>query len=155
QLERLADNNEHAAEGLYPENAETAARLKRVAQMAAIKYYTLLKRQYPTLCQRADAEMSVSGEVCVEDVLYYLGYEYERAGMLDQARKAYLDLVQSRRDDHATFVPYAYLAFGELFLEEARRDSSRWKLAIQSFQEVLKNPAPQNDIYAYALLRLG
>jgi tetratricopeptide (TPR) repeat protein len=116
------------------------------ARSAAIKYYTLLKDQYPKYCGQGN-----SG--CGDEVLYYLAYEYEQAQNLDQARKVYLELIQGW--PQSKFIPNAYLAFGELFFNEAQGDPSKWALAEQSYSEVIKYPPPDNKVWGYAHYKLG
>ncbi|MCK6592270.1 MAG: hypothetical protein L6Q76_32350, partial [Polyangiaceae bacterium] len=49
----------------------------------------------------------------------------------------------------------AYLAFGELFFNEAQGDPSKWAFAEQSYQEVTKYPPPDNKVWGYAHYKLG
>src|SRR5262249_40080606 len=53
------------------------------------------------------------------------------------------------------YLPHAYLAFGELFFQDAQGDASKWSLAEQSYKEVLKYPAPDNTMLGYAHYKLG
>ncbi len=81
-------------------------------------------------------------------------FSAERAGNLDEARKGYFEVVQNHPS--SLLIPLAYLAFGELFAEEAERgDASKWELARAAYQEVLKYPPPDNVAVPYAWLRLG
>ena len=52
-------------------------------------------------------------------------------------------------------MPNAYLAFGELFFQEAQGDPSKWALAEQSYREVIKYPAPENKVLGYAHYKLA
>ena len=52
-------------------------------------------------------------------------------------------------------IPYAYLSFGGLFADQAATDSSVLPLAEQSYAQVLKYPAPDNEVFGYAEYRLG
>ncbi len=116
------------------------------ARSQAIKYYTSLKDGYPKYCQSGNTG-------CTDEVLYYLAYEYEQAQNLDQARKVYLELIQQW--PQSKFIPNAYLAFGELFFNEAQGDPSKWALAEQSYSEVIKYPPPDNKVWGYAHYKLG
>jgi hypothetical protein len=49
----------------------------------------------------------------------------------------------------------AYLAFGELFFNEAQGDPSKWALAEQSYGEVIKYPPPDNKVFGYAHYKLA
>lgn len=52
-------------------------------------------------------------------------------------------------------IPFAYLAFGELFFRESADDPSKSSLAKQSYLEVLKFPAAQNPAWGLASLRVA
>jgi TolA-binding protein len=125
------------------------------ARKAAITYYTQLKNQYPKWCQNNNAADPAKSTGCTDEVLYYLAYEYEQSGAsgLDDARKVYLELIQSW--PQSKYIPNAYLAFGELFFNEAQGDPSKWALAEQSYGEVIKYPAPENKVWGYAHYKLG
>lgn len=69
------------------------------------------------------------------------------------ARKAFFELIQ--RHPQSPLVPYAYLAFGDMFFDEAHGDPSKYALAKQAYYEVIKYPPPANESYAYALHRAG
>jgi hypothetical protein len=58
----------------------------------------------------------------------------------DNARKVYLELIHNW--PNSKYIPNAYLAFGELFFNEAQGDPSKWALAEQSYSEVVKYPRP-------------
>jgi tetratricopeptide (TPR) repeat protein len=107
------------------------------ASANAIHHYTELVKAYPTYAQ-------------IDEVYYYLGLEYERAGDLSNARRSYYDLIKN--SPSSKYVPYAYFAFGETFLHEAKGDPSKWDLAKQSYMEVMKFPSP---IASDAACRLG
>lgn len=94
-----------------------------------------------------------STHASIDEVLYYLAYEYEQAGDLQRARAAYYDLI--KKSPGSKFVPNAYLAFGELFFNEAQGDPSKWDLAAQAYAEVVKYPAPQNKVQGYARYKLA
>ncbi len=132
----------HLAEATRAEKVEGAARA------AAIRYYAQVKSQYPRWCQSPG---TASG--CVDETLYDLAYEHEQAGETDQARKDYLELIQTAPG--SKYVPNAYLAFGELFFQEAQGDPSKWSFAEQSYKEVIKYPAPDNKVLGYARYKLA
>ncbi len=115
-------------------------RREQAARQRAIQYYTAVKAQYPNTTS-------------LDDVLYYLAMAYERAGALDEARKAYYELIM--KAPKSPKIPLAYLAFGELFFEEAKNDPSKWSLAEAALKEVLKYPAPANRAACFARARLG
>ncbi|HWO11795.1 MAG TPA: tetratricopeptide repeat protein, partial [Polyangiaceae bacterium] len=106
----------------------------------AIKYYTRMKKDYPDYSK-------------IDEILYYLAYEYEQAKDLERARNVYLELIE--KTPNSPYVPNAYLAFGELFFVEAMGDPSKWALAESAYKEVIKYKPPQNKVYGYALYKLG
>jgi len=106
----------------------------------AIKYYTRMKKDYPDYSK-------------IDEILYYLAYEYEQAKDLERARNVYLELIE--KAPNSPYVPNAYLAFGELFFVEAMGDPSKWALAESAYKEVIKYKPPQNKVYGYALYKLG
>jgi tetratricopeptide (TPR) repeat protein len=89
----------------------------------------------------------------MDEALYYLAYEYELGQDLMNARKSYFELIQ--KHPNSRYVPNAYLAFGEMFFEEAAKDPSKWDLAIQAYNEVIKFPPPDNKVYGYAWYKRG
>jgi tetratricopeptide (TPR) repeat protein len=133
--------------------ATKASKILVAAREAAIKYYTKLKKEYPKWCQATNASDPAKSTGCTDEVLYYLAYEYEQAQKLDDARKVYLELIQGW--PNSKFIPNAYLAFGELFFNEAQGDPSKWALAEQSYSEVVKYPPPDNKVFGYAHYKLG
>src|SRR5262249_7687152 len=107
--------------GKAKQSAAAAAQMMDRARKKAIEYYTLLKTGYPNYSQ-------------MDEVLYYLAYEYEQAQDLNNARKVYYELIQ--KAPQSKYIPNAYLAFGELFFNEAQGDPSKWDLAAGAYQEV-------------------
>jgi tetratricopeptide (TPR) repeat protein len=132
-------------------NAKKAKAIIKTARKNAIKYYRRLKKQYPKWCQFPKGKPGHRG--CMDEVLYYLAYEYEQAGNLDKARTAYLELTENWKKSR--FVPNAYLAFGELFFNEAQGDPSKWPIAGNFYKEVLKYKPPENKLWGYATYKLG
>jgi len=126
--------SKHRAEAAKAKKIEVAARKK------AIAYYKLMKNSYPNYSK-------------IDEVLYYLAYEYEQAGDLANARKTYYELIE--KAPKSEYIPNAYLAFGELFFQEAQGDPSKWDLAAAAYREVVKYPAPKNKVYGYARYKLA
>lgn len=137
----------------FKAEAEKADKVLGAARKAAITYYTQIKNQYPKWCQNNNAADPAKSTGCTDEVLYYLAYEYEQAQKLDDARKVYYELIQSW--PQSKFIPNAYLAFGELFFNEAQGDPSKWDFAEKSYSEVIKYPAPENKLWGYAHYKLG
>ena len=136
--------------------AEAASKAKQAiatARKFAIKYYTLLKDQYPKWCQTPNAQDPTKSAGCGDEVLYYLAYEYEQAKDFENARKIYFELVDNWKTSR--YRPNAYLAFGELYFQEAQSDPSKWQAAELAYQQVIGSPPPENKVYGYALYKLG
>jgi tetratricopeptide (TPR) repeat protein len=128
-------------------------KMHTASRREAIKYYTQLRDQYPKWCQTPNANDPTKSAGCLDEVLYYLGYEYEQANEVDTARKVYLELL--RNWPQSRYVPEVYKAFGELFFIEAQRDPLKWPFAEQSYIEVTKYPPPDNKVWGYAHYKLG
>src|SRR5262249_51945002 len=67
--------NPKAVAGFQSE-AQKADKVLGLAREAAIKYYTMLKGQYPKWCQNSNASDPTKSTGCTDEVLYYLAYEY-------------------------------------------------------------------------------
>lgn len=121
-------------------DAAAAEKILAAARKSAINYYTLMKTDYPDYSK-------------LDEVLYYLAYEYEQGGDLKNARATYFELIQ--KAPKSAYIPNAYLAFGELFFQEAQGDPSKWELSAAAYKEVIKYPPPTNKVYGYARYKLG
>ena len=99
----------------------TSKKVTDAARKNGIKYYSLLKDQYPKWCQLPNAADASKSQGCGDEVLYYLAYEYEQAKDYDHARKVYFELIQNWAK--SKYIPNAYLAFGELFFQDAQGGS--------------------------------
>ena len=124
-----------AAAGAEQTQVNEADRIVKAARKRAIEVYTLIANDYPTASQ-------------LDEILYYLAYEYEQAGDAKNARAVYYELIQ--KVPTSKYIPNAYLAFGELFFGEAQGDPTKWALASQAYAEVIKYPAPANKALGYA-----
>jgi tetratricopeptide (TPR) repeat protein len=120
--------------------ANQADGVMKIARQKAVVNYTLVKNDYPSYPQ-------------LDEILYYLAYEYEQAQDFANARKAYYELIQ--KAPSSRFIPNAYLAFGELFFNEGQGDPSRFPLAEKAYLEVLKFPPPNNKVFGYAHYKLA
>jgi len=120
--------------------AEKSKKIADSARSSAIRYYTLISNEYKTYPQ-------------LDEVLYFLAYEYEQAGRSDDARRVYFQLINDA--PQSKYIPNAYLAFGELFFSEAQGDKSKLELARQSYMKVLDYPPPNNKVWGYAQYKLG
>jgi tetratricopeptide (TPR) repeat protein len=136
-LRRLAEDYvelEHVAQ------IEGATPIASTARNKAISDYARLVSEHPTYPR-------------MDEALYYLAVEYEAAQDDAHARQIYLELIQ--RAPSSRFVPNAYLAFGEMYFDEAAQDPSKWNLALAAYQRVLRDPPPRNNVYGYAWYKLG
>lgn len=127
----------------YDESRKEAAKAKKILEEArnkAILYYRVMKRDYPDYSK-------------IDEVLYYLAYEYEQANQLDDARKVYLELIE--KAPKSKYVPNAYLAFGELFFNEAMAEPAKWALAASAYEKVTDYPPPDNKVWGYARYKLA
>jgi hypothetical protein len=124
----------------FRSDAVQAEKIVKAARDKAIQYYTTMKNDYPDYSK-------------LDEVLYYLAYEHEQGGDLKNARSVYFELIQ--KAPKSPFIPYAYLAFGELFFQDAQGDPAKWDLAAAAYREVIKYPPPNNKQFGYARYKLG
>jgi hypothetical protein len=130
------------------EDARKADRVWRACEQAAAKFYKRIAQEHPGYCkQKADEQ---KGPACAAEPFYYAGLAFEALKDLDMARREYLSAVEL---GPSAFAGYAYLAFGELFLQE--RGLPHVDLAQQAFEEVMKAGSPESPLHGYALLRMG
>ncbi len=121
-------------------DSASADKIVKAARLKAIAFYTAMKDKYPKYSK-------------IDEVLYYLAYEYEQSQNYDKAREVYLELID--KAPKSPYIPNANLAFGELFFQEAQGDPSKWDLAAAAYKEVIKYPPPNNKVYGYARYKLG
>lgn len=81
------------------------------------------ERHYRSVSSRQGATMP--------EALYRLGIDAECEGDFMSARKLYFELVQ--KAPKSRLIPYAYFAFGEMFLHESDEHPERMPLARQAF----------------------
>lgn len=106
----------------------------------AIDNYAKVISNYPTAPQ-------------IDQSMYSLALEYELIGEDTNARKAYYELIV--KQPTSKWIPYAYFAFGELFLREAKSDPSKWDLAKQAYMEVLKYPGALTPWTNWRLMQIA
>jgi tetratricopeptide (TPR) repeat protein len=102
---------------------------------------------------RAHLVDATAGSYEQDAVLFRFGCERELAGDRAEARRAFLELIQ--KSPSSKLVPYAYLAFADLFFEEAASDPTKWELARQAYSKVMTFPPRENPAYAFAVHRRG
>jgi TolA-binding protein len=123
------------------------------ARRAAINYYTILVNDYSGQPSQTFATNPPPAYPLLDEVYYYLAYEYEQASDTANARRVYLDLIT--KTPNSKYIPNAYLAFGELFFNEAQGDPTKWDPAKQAYIKVIAKPPPENKVYGYAWYKLA
>lgn len=108
-----------------------------LAARKAILHYAKLVANYPSALQ-------------LDQSMYSLGLEYELVGDNLEARKVYFELIS--KQPSSKWVPYAYFAFGEFFVKDAKSDPSNWALAQQSYEAAKKQSS--TPLNAWTLWRL-
>ncbi|HLK35668.1 MAG TPA: tetratricopeptide repeat protein, partial [Polyangiaceae bacterium] len=144
-------------------NPREAARQQAVAnarkntldrsRKAAINYYNILVTDYSGQPSNTFPQNPPPPYPVLDEVYYYLAYEYEQSGDTANARRVYLDLIT--KTPNSKYLSNAYLAFGELFFNEALSDPSKWDPAKQAYQKVIAKPPPENKVYGYAWYKLA
>jgi TolA-binding protein len=148
---RLAEDYFELSEGALAEKARAVAAgdhalaISRAETAAEARVHG--KEAYTKILAEAP------GYAQLDQVQYYLALAYERDHDLGNARRMYFTLIQQRPD--SSYVPLAYLAFGDMFFDEARGDPSKWELAAQAYQKVISYPPPLNKAFGYAWYRLA
>jgi TolA-binding protein len=123
------------------------------ARKAAINYYSLLVTDYAGQPSDRFPQNPPPAYPVLDEVYYYLAYEYEQSGDSANARRVYLDLIT--KTPNSKYIINAYLAFGELFFNEAMGDPSKWEPAKQAYQKVTEKKPPENKLYGYAWYKLA
>jgi tetratricopeptide (TPR) repeat protein len=123
------------------------------SRKAAVSYYTMLVTDYSGQPSQTFPSNPPPAYPLLDEVYYYLAYEYEQAGDTANARRVYLDLIT--KTPNSKYIPNAYLAFGELFFNEALQDPTKWDPAKQAYQKVVAKPPPDNKVYGYAWYKLA
>ena len=81
--------------GAHKAEATKAKKVGEAARSSAIKYYSMMKDQYPNYSK-------------LDEVLYYLAYEHEQGKDYQNARKVYFELIE--KSPQSPYIPNAYLA---------------------------------------------
>ncbi len=105
----------------------------------------------------------------LDEVLYYLAYEYEQQKATDpndkaqikkereskeKALAAYLDLIKKR--PKSKYVSAAYIAYGDLYFEDALNGKIDWKIPLEAYDRVIASgEPPENKQYGYAYYKKG
>jgi tetratricopeptide (TPR) repeat protein len=123
------------------------------SRKAAIHYYQVLVDDYSGQPSTTFPQNPPPAYAVLDEVYYYLAYEYEQSGDTANARRVYLDLIT--KTPNSKYISNAYLAFGELFFNEAMSDPSKWEPAKQAYQKVIAKPPPDNKVFGYAWYKLA
>src|SRR6202142_994009 len=83
------------------------------ARKAAVQYYSVLVGDYAGQPSNNFPQNPPPANPNLDEIYYYLAYEYEQAGDTVNARRVYLDLIT--KTPNSKYLTNAYLAFGELF----------------------------------------
>ncbi len=133
---------------------------KRAAPVAATTSGTSSDAPAPTKDIPLDAVMrtalvDASARLGTQDAaLFQRAHERLYAHDLDAARKLFFELIT--KEPQSPLVPYAYVAFADLFFDEAEAgDKAKHAFAKQAYEKVVSYPPPANEAYAYALHRRG
>lgn len=150
--DELSKSNPRMA-GQQQSIANSRAKTMNLSRKAAVKYYTTLVTDYSGQPSTTFPQNPPPAYAFLDEVYYYLAYEYEQAGDTANARRVYLDLIT--KTPNSKYISNAYLAFGELFFNEALSDPSKWEPAKQAYQKVISKPPPENKVYGYAWYKLA
>ena len=107
----------------FRDKAEDAI-LKAAARRPRSSTTRALKDQYPKWCQTTTPPIRPRARAAATRCSTTSPTSTSRRSDLDNARKVYLELIQSW--PQSKYIPNAYLAFGELFFNEAQGDPSKW-----------------------------
>lgn len=105
----------------------------------------------------------------LDEVMYYLAYEYEQQKATDPNDKAqikkereskekalatYLMLIKKR--PKSKFVSAAYIAYGDLYFEDALNGKIDWKIPLEAYDRVIQSgEPPDNKQWGYAQYKKG
>lgn len=127
------------AEAWTTRRKQTRGTTSTEAGQRAIATYARAVKEYPNMAT-------------LDRTLYHLALEQEVAGQLAAARSSYFKLVSEQVSSR--FVPHAYLAFGEMFREQAKTEPSQMALARQSYLQVVDMAPTSEGVRTLAALRL-
>lgn len=105
----------------------------------------------------------------LDEVMYYLAYEYEQQKATDpnnkdqikkereskeKALSTYLLLIKKR--PKSKFVSAAYIAYGDLYFEDALNGKIDWKIPLEAYDRVIQSgEPPENKQWGYAQYKKG
>ena len=123
-----------------PARHEQLKRLKQEDLARSLQYrqdtnrvYEAIRKAYPKYAK-------------MDQVLFYLGYNYKESGDAEQAQGAFIDLI--KKFPRSPFIPDAWVAFGDFFFEIDEMDRA-WK----AYNKASKYKDAKT--YGYAVYRRG
>lgn len=145
-----------AARGAGRATGEIEARRARVVEDCD-RAYERATGLYRSLAEKLPAYPEL------DEVLYLLAFEHEaraaraapdERGSRERSRATYLELV--KRFPQSRYLGAAFLAFGDLYFEEAIAGTSEWRLSIAAYGRALRGgPPPANEEWMFAQYKLG
>ena len=104
-----------------------------------------------------------------DEVLYYLAYEYEQRKATDPNDKAQLKIERENKEKalatylelikkypKSKFVSAAYIAYGDLYFEDALNGKIDWKIPLEAYDRVIQSgDPPENKQWGYAQYKKG
>jgi tetratricopeptide (TPR) repeat protein len=152
-LRRLAEDYHELESATSAGTGSAQLATARKAREEAIRNYTLLVSDYSGVPSPDFPTGPPPAYPLLDEVDYFLGFEYERSSDAANARRTYYDLIVKMPG--SKYIPAAYLAFGEMFFDEAQGDPTKWEIAKQAYQKTIAYPPPDNRAYGYAWYQLG
>ncbi|MBI4955328.1 MAG: hypothetical protein HY908_25115 [Myxococcales bacterium] len=128
--------------------AGKAGRVRDEARKGAVRHYASLATTHPRFCLEPAQQHG-----CADEALYFWAYELEQAGDRAGARDVYLRIVSDWPS--SSFLPRAYLAFGEELYEAALGEPQKWRAAEQAYREVLQRAPADGALWAHAQNKLA
>lgn len=154
---RLAESYVELGDRLANHRANTPQEKARLAQRVAkarrlaIQYYRQLHQAHPRYCRFPRARREARS--CDDEVLFFWGYELEKAGYPEHARQTYGKLLQ--RWPGSPHAELARLAFAELTFDAAQRDANLWPEARKAYEGAVLRFPRGSARWAYAQYKLG
>jgi hypothetical protein len=133
----------------YASMADTAP----ASRAKAIDRYTKIVTEYGGARSLRFPSQPPPAYAQLDEVMYALGYSYERAGDRKNAQLTYFGLIQ--RMPRSGYVANAYLGLGDTFFDEITSDDSKLNAAGAAYERVLATSQVLDELVAYAAYKLG
>lgn len=169
ELERLKQNEalDLQTKIVMKEKSKQSAATERTAQTKAIGLRDKSQKRVTELYQMIIDKHDDYAKL--DEVMYYLAYEYEQQKATDPNDKAqikaereskekalstYLMLIKKR--PKSKFVSAAYIAYGDLYFEDALNGKIDWKIPLEAYDRVIQSgDPPDNKQWGYAQYKKG